>query len=296
MNPACHKPSILAVDDAASNIDVLVDLLEAPYDVLVALDGPSALEMVQEEEVDLILLDIMMPGMSGYDVCRRLKADPRLRDVPVIFLTAKSDEASIEQAYAVGGIDYVTKPFKQVELLARIRTQLDLRRLVKDLEFLASSDSLTGIYNRRRFFELATERFERGDDVCAAMIDIDNFKAINDSHGHAVGDQVITQVAHLIRAQLGDEMFVGRLGGEEFAILAPLWNPGEFFALVERIRQAVADLRIPAPDTPPQVRVSIGLACRSADMRSIDALLLEADEALYRAKVAGKNRTVRRRE
>jgi CheY-like chemotaxis protein len=127
------EKTILVVDDAEANVDILLAILKY-YDVIPSTSGEDALALVKEEKVDLILLDILMPGMDGLEVCRRLKADPATMDIPVIFITVKNDEKSIEEAYESGGVDYVTKPFKPVELLARVRTQLTLRETITDLQ------------------------------------------------------------------------------------------------------------------------------------------------------------------
>ena len=136
MENSDDKKTILVVDDTETNIDILLGLLDEKYDVLVAMDGESALEIADEEELDMVLLDIMMPGMDGYEVCEKLKANPKTHNIPIIFLTAKTDEDSIEKAYDVGGIDYVTKPFKPRELLMRIKTHLIYLETQKTLEML----------------------------------------------------------------------------------------------------------------------------------------------------------------
>ncbi|MCB1874971.1 MAG: diguanylate cyclase [Chromatiales bacterium] len=293
MNADEEEYTILTVDDNASNINILIEMLADRYDILVALDGNTALEIAREERVDLILLDIVMPVMTGFDVCQTLKQDPATRDIPVIFLTAKTDDDSIEKAYAVGGIDYVVKPFRRVELSARIRTQLHLRTLMKDLEYLANHDPLTGVYNRRRFFELATALYGDHSQVCAAMIDIDNFKSINDAYGHPVGDEVIRLTAQTIGKHLDDDVIFGRIGGEEFALVSPKKERDRFFHAVEDIRNAFESIVVPGCEEPIQFRISCGVAEKSDRTHSVDGLLRHADEALYQAKTRGKNRTIR---
>ena len=148
--------TILVVDDTESNLDMILAILK-DYDVIASTSGEDALATVREEPVDLVLLDILMPGTDGFEVCRRLKASPETRDIPIIFITAKNDEETIEAAYDLGGTDYVTKPFRPKELLARVKVQLNLQRVIRELDFLAARDSLTGIYNRRKFFEIAEQ-------------------------------------------------------------------------------------------------------------------------------------------
>ncbi|MCK5680873.1 response regulator, partial [bacterium] len=190
--------TILAVDDTVTNLDILVDLLH-DYDVIEATSGDEALEIVDEEKIDLILLDIMMPGMDGYTVCRKLKESEKSQDIPIVFITARSDEDAIEKAYDAGGVDYVTKPFKPKELRARVKIQLEHQEMIDKLEYLASHDPMTGIYNRRKFFELANRKFtDNSENLYAAMMDIDNFKKINDTYGHPTGDLVIKAVTGII--------------------------------------------------------------------------------------------------
>lgn len=285
---------ILIVDDTEINIDILVGILNQ-YDILVATDGYSAIEILKEEKVDLILLDIMMPEISGYDTCRIIKKDPALSDIPVIFLTAKIDEDSIEEAYEVGGIDFVTKPFKPRELLARIKTQVNLKALLFKLEHMASYDSMTGIYNRRKFFELANEKFAlNSQNLSAVMIDIDNFKKINDTYGHPVGDVVIKEAVNCIDSLVkNSNVILARLGGEEFVLLYEDTNYEEIIQEVERIRKVIEQLEIKISDEIKiRFTISSGIAQCTNSVKTIDELLKNSDEALYDAKNAGRNRLI----
>ncbi|MFA6137548.1 MAG: diguanylate cyclase [Sulfurimonas sp.] len=288
------KRTILAVDDTETNIDILLNLLGDDYDITVALSGESALEIANTEPLDLILLDIMMPQMDGYEVCEILKANDKTKDIPVIFITAKTDEDSIEKAYEVGGIDYVTKPFKPRELTARVKTQLNLKFLIEDLEFIASYDQMTGIYNRRKFFELAEKRFElNADDMYVAMIDIDKFKLINDTYGHPTGDAVINKVTQTIGEHLDSESIFGRLGGEEFAIVCNNKSLDEITKKLELIRTAVSSFEL-CSDNNKNIKctISTGYAKAKSETKNLDALLKEADIALYEAKGSGRNRII----
>lgn len=286
-----NTPIILAVDDKVDNLDILTSLL-ADYDVRDVTDAASAWRILDHTPVDLILLDIMMPDIDGFELCCQFQADERTRGIPVIFISAMSDEASISRAFEVGGKDYVTKPFRPRELLARVKTHLELKFLMQRLHDLAYFDALTGIANRRRFFDLATALFEAPGDLQAVMLDIDHFKQVNDRHGHAVGDMVLRMVADTIGALLPPEAVFGRLGGEEFAILFPSPDPDAVLAAMDGIRQAVADLVIPLEVGTLTCTISCGLASRTADTRNIDALLHDADLALYQAKGSGRNRVI----
>ena len=284
-------PVILAVDDKVENLDILTSLLQ-DYDVRDVTDAASAWRILDHSLVDLILLDIMMPDIDGFELCRQFQADERTRAIPVIFISAMSDEAAISRAFEVGGKDYVTKPFRPRELLARVKTQLELKFLMQRLHDLAYLDALTGIANRRRFFDLAAVLFDGPGDLQAVMLDIDHFKQVNDRHGHAVGDQVLRLVADTIGVRLPPEAVLGRLGGEEFAILFPSADPDAVLGAVDTIRQAVADLAIPLEEGTLTCTISCGLASRTPDTRNIDALLHDADQALYQAKGSGRNRVI----
>jgi len=285
--------TILLVDDTEQNIDILVGLLR-DYDLLVALDGASALEIVKEEAIDLILMDILMPEMDGFETCRRLKKMEQGKDIPVIFITAKTDEESIEAAYDIGGLDYVTKPFKPKELLARVRTQLKVKQLIDNLETLSSRDAMTGIYNRRKFFELGEVLFnDSKPSVSAIMLDIDKFKAINDKYGHPVGDIVIKDVTQAIGKRLPESAIFGRLGGEEFAIVWSFDSWLEACELTEALRVAVAQLEITSYEGDSlNLTISCGLAGFKPSFHCLQDLLKAADEALYQAKGSGRNKSI----
>jgi len=252
-----------------------------------------AIEIANSELLDLILLDIMMPKIDGYDVCKQLKQNPQTQGIPVIFLTAKTDEDSIEKAYEVGGSDYVSKPFKPKELMARVKTQLDLQSMIKNLEYLSSRDTMTGILNRRKFFELAQERFEiQQNNLFAVMIDIDKFKNINDTYGHHVGDIVIKKMSMMIEDMLPSESIFGRLGGEEFAIVCNSENKTIIFELIETIRKTIKQESIVAESKFIQFTISSGIAQYHKNFITIDDLLKEADTMLYEAKATGRDKTI----
>lgn len=282
------KATILVVDDTKENIHILLALLE-DYDVLVALSGQKALQMVEKNDIDIILLDIMMPEMDGYEVCNILKANPDTKNIPILFITAKTDEESIEKAYDVGGIDYVTKPFKPKELLARLKTQLENQRLIKELDHLASRDTMTGIYNRRKFFELGTKLFNSTDDIFATMIDIDKFKNINDQYGHPFGDVVIKSVTQNISNQILPDAIFARLGGEEFAILCKADSIDEVHHKIKSIRAIIENLEKTYEDKIVKFTISNGISQKQSG-DTIDSLLKRADEALYEAKGTGRNK------
>ncbi|MEA3333322.1 MAG: diguanylate cyclase [Pseudomonadota bacterium] len=284
---------ILAVDDTVTNLDILVGLLN-DYDVIEATGGVEALEIVAEEEVDLILLDIMMPGMDGYAVCRKLKENEKTKDIPIIFITSKTDEDAIEKAYDTGGVDYVTKPFKPKELLARVKIQLAHQEMIEKLELMASHDPMTGIYNRRKFFELANRKFsESTENLYAAMIDIDKFKKINDIYGHPTGDRVIKAVTAIIGENIDEGSVFGRLGGEEFAVVCSHPDQECVVERLELIRKKIEQLELRS-ESGELIRctVSEGVAKADKTIGNLDELLQLADEMLYKAKGSGRNKAV----
>jgi len=289
-----NRQTILLVDDTETNIDILLELLGDEYDVMVALSGQGALEIVKDDKIDLILLDIMMPEMDGYEVCQILKNDNSTKDIPVIFITAKTDEDSIEKAYEVGGVDYVTKPFKPRELIVRVKTHIKLKNLIENLEYMASYDEMTGIYNRRKFFSLATKKFEESKkDLYAVMMDIDKFKNINDTYGHPIGDKVIKLVTKIIGESVQSDSIFGRIGGEEFAIICSASSKEYVINSMESIRDNISKASV-LTDNNEVVKFTIsnGISKVTDETSSVDNFLKEADIALYEAKGSGRNKVI----
>ena len=295
--------TILIVDDTDTNIEILSELLGNDYEVMASLDGEFALEIANDDMPDLILLDIIMPGMDGYEVCKKLKDNPKTKNIPVIFITSKEDENSIEKAYDIGGIDYVTKPFKPKELLARVKTQLKMRELISDLEKsqmelkqLASTDSMTKLYNRRYFTEIS-ESFLNLDkrnktNTSIIMLDIDKFKNVNDTYGHKVGDDVIISLASILQAQSRKSDIVCRWGGEEFVILFPHTNLEGASVIAQEIRVTVENSLLQVEDNK-ELKFTVSIGISVVDIENdlnIEASINRADEALYEAKESGRNR------
>lgn len=286
-----EEKTLLLVDDTKENIHMLLEILK-DYDLLVALNGEKALELSREEKIDLILLDIVMPGMDGYTTCKALKRDKKTKKIPVIFSTAKTDEDSIERAFDVGAVDFITKPFKPKEILSRVKTHLQIQDLIAHLNHISSFDTMTEIYNRRRFFEKATRLFDtRKMELFGVIMDIDRFKRVNDTYGHPTGDRVIKEVASLLKEYLPKEAVYGRIGGEEFAALFPSSDPQQAKQDMESLRKAVGELEIPGPNHERiKTSISLGLVRATEDHKDIDALLRDADQGLYASKQSGRNR------
>ncbi len=285
--------TILLVDDIEENIRTVLGILDN-YDIIPCTSGTEALEILKEEQVDLILLDIMMPEINGYQVCEKVRAISELQEIPIIFLTARQDEDSIEKAYDVGAHDYVTKPFLPRELKARVDFQLKFHFTMKKLEYIASHDQMTGIFNRRRFFEIAKAMFTESprESLYTIMLDIDHFKRINDKYGHAVGDTALKEVTAAIASVLPEGACFARLGGEEFAIAIRGQNNDAINTLAESIRSKVELTPIIADDVSFNCSISMGVSQNDSAYSNIDELLNAADQALYEAKDSGRNRSI----
>lgn len=284
-----HKPTILIVDDEKINLNILIELLDDDYEVSVALNGIKALKLVEKKDIELILLDIMMPDMDGYEVCKILKSSQNTKDIPILFITAKTDDKSIVAGFEMGGIDYITKPFRPVELKARVKTHLKLSQTLKSLDYMATRDFMTGIYNRRKFFELGQELCQVSENLFAIMMDIDKFKNINDDYGHPFGDIVIKSITNIISQYIPEEAIFGRLGGEEFAILYVADSMAMIVEKIEEIRKAIEDLEEKHDETMVKFTISNGITKKHTN-DTLDDLLKRADKALYEAKGSGRNR------
>ena len=291
--------TILVVDDTIANLDILVELF-SDYDVIDTASGSEALAIVKEEKVDLILLDIMMPNMDGYEVCQKLKSNASTKDIPIIFITAKTDEESIEKAYSIGGSDYVTKPFRPKELLARVKRELQLKSYQEELKMLASIDPMTKLYNRRYFNEIAKDILagerNNGCELSLMILDIDKFKNINDTYGHTIGDDVIIFISDILRESQRKSDVVCRYGGEEFVILLPETSLENAVFVAEKIRKRIAKSIVSiSGEESFTVSVSIGVSIIDIlNESNIEAVLKRADDALYEAKNLGRNRVCKR--
>jgi diguanylate cyclase (GGDEF)-like protein len=298
--------NILIVDDVEDNVEILEDLLTFDgHNVQSVRSGEAALKRVRESRPDLILLDILMPGMDGFEVCTRLKADESTRDIPVVFVTSMGDIEYKVKGFKVGGVDYINKPFHHAEILVRVNTHITMLRLRRhleeqnaELERLANTDYLTNLYNRRRFFQAAEDEFAGSirsrNPISISLMDLDFFKRINDTYGHMVGDQVLIHIAKIIRMHCRVSDVAARYGGEEFIILHPSIDRQNAFQVAERIRKGVEAKPYISEEDEISVTLSAGVVDTQvrSDVKRIDDILGLADKALYRAKDAGRNRVV----
>jgi diguanylate cyclase (GGDEF)-like protein len=295
---APSRPVVLIVDDAVENIAALGAALRGDYDVRFATGGAEALRLIEAGPIDLVLLDVMMPGLDGYEVCQRLKASEATQELPVIFLTARDDIEGETRGFEVGAVDYITKPFNVAVVRARVRTHVELKRKSDLLAATALVDGLTGIANRRRFDQELEREWRRsmrsGQPVALIMIDLDHFKAYNDAYGHLAGDECLAAVASALAGALGRAgECVARFGGEEFAAILPGCDADGALAAASQLRAAVAALGIEhrASSTAAHVTLSLGVAAGIATRGEAAAALLDAaDRALYQAKQEGRDR------
>lgn len=292
------RPKLLLVDDVRANLLLLAKVLGQDYDCRLATDGADALEQAVADPPDLILLDVLMPGLDGYEVCRRLKFDPRTAYIPVIFLTNLSEEEDEKAGLEAGAIDYIAKPFRLPIVRARVRNHLELKRRGDLLEKLAGLDGLTGVPNRRRFDEMLAAEWHRAQrhdaPLALIMIDIDFFKAYNDHYGHPQGDDCLRKVASAMSTVLRRASdFLARYGGEEFAAILADTPLDEAMLVAEHMRRRIEEQAIPHgySQIAPYVTISLGVAAVTPKGdHSAAELLAAADAALYRAKDAGRNR------
>lgn len=294
---ASRRARLLVVDDQPINIRALYEVFSPDHDVFMATNGAQALEFCQQTPPDLVLLDVVMPELSGLEVCRALKADPETQSIPVIFVTSLDDPAEEAACWDAGGVDFITKPINALTVRNRVRAHLTLKQQSDLLRRMAWVDGLTGVANRRQFDERLVREWQRcrrgGQPLSAGIIDIDYFKAYNDTYGHLAGDDCLRQVAGAIERSLmrpGD--LVARTGGEEFTCLLPEIDLNGARFAVENVERAVRALGIAhSASEHGMVTVSIGVATAlPAGEETAESLLMRADNGLYGAKRAGRAR------
>ena len=292
------KPTILVVDDMTTTLLLLHDLLKDTYEVKIANSGTKALEILESpNDIDLILLDIEMPDINGYDVCKRIKNNETIKNIPIIFITGRTSQEDEEYGLNLGAIDYITKPFNKAIVKLRIKNYLDLKIKNDMLEKLSMYDGLTNIRNRRFFDETFEKTFSEikrdKKSLAVLMIDIDFFKPYNDNYGHGQGDETLRKVAKALEKTIKRASdFVARYGGEEFVILLKDINKDGVEAVANNLLNAVRELKITHEFSKIEnyVTVSIGVSYynSSSDITKLE-LLLKADETLYNVKNSGRN-------
>lgn len=292
------EKTVLIIDDSPINIEHLAQVLKSEYNIKVANSGESGIAAAYSQRPDLILLDIVMPNMDGYEVCRRLKAGDGTRKIPIIFISSKTETEDETRGLELGAVDYIIKPFRTPIVRARVRTHIQLKHNSDLLEKLALIDALTNLPNRRRFEQILKREWARcrrsQEPISIVILDIDHFKQFNDHYGHLAGDRCLRRVARALPIPLkrpADSIF--RYGGEEFIAVLPETDHSVALNLAEEIRLQVAKLSIPHVDgiaDHPYITVSLGVTTTTPSSRSTPSTLVQlADQMLYVAKNAGRN-------
>lgn len=294
---------ILIVDDSRLIAHVAKTILtKQGHEVILAQDGLAGLQAAKSEHPDLILLDLIMPVMDGYQVCQGLKEEDSTKEIPIIMLTSKAEPADKVKGLELGALDYVVKPFDEGELIARVNIQLRLKQLYealqeknRQLRELANRDGLTGLYNHRYFHEQLSKDFLRArryhESLSCILLDIDYFKKFNDTYGHQTGDIVLSTLGQVIRDSIRDSDFAARYGGEEFALVLYHADRPTAINVAERLRQMVEHCEVRDKDHVLHVTISLGVATFPHEQISNPKQIVEcADKALYKAKENGRNR------
>ncbi|MGC3998461.1 MAG: diguanylate cyclase [Anaeromyxobacter sp.] len=290
------RPRLLVADDEADARDVLAQVLHPDYEVVAAADGQEAVDLARAERPDVILLDLNMPRLDGFQALERLRADPATLDIPVIFVSARSDDAVKVRSLDLGAVDYLQKPFSERELRARVERTLRLVRSQSALRELAQTDALTGLANFRAFRARIDEEVKRArryrTPLTCVMADMDNLKPINDGLGHAAGDRAIAAVAAVIREELRETDFGARYGGDEFVVLLPHTSGEEGRVFAERACARLKDTELEIAGRRVRLGASFGVAwlAPEAGDDAAEALMHAADAALYAAKRDGRGR------
>jgi diguanylate cyclase (GGDEF)-like protein len=292
-----RRPTILVVDDEHLYLELIADILGEDYKVLVADEGMTGMEIAVENLPQLILLDLMMPGIDGFEVYRCLKADPRTWEIPVIFITGMGDVATETKGLRMGAVDYINKPINPDLVKARVNTQINFKLMRDKLVTMAATDGLTGLANRFHFDGMLAYEYARhlrsGEELALIMLDIDHFKVFNDTFGHISGDECLREVAKaMTRTVSRTTDLIARYGGEEFAVLLPDTCLRGAVVIAERVRNCIGDLVLPQRDANSgHITASLGVVSgRFLQGSSIVDVLAEADIQLYTAKAGGRNR------
>jgi diguanylate cyclase (GGDEF)-like protein len=322
-NDKNQRYKILIVDDVPKNIQVAANILQKEgYQMAFAQNGETALAQTKKIHFDLILLDIMMPEMDGYEVCHHIRQGSKNKDIPIIFLSAKNDSESIIKGFELGAMDYVAKPFNGAELLARVKTHLELfrsRKVLKEtnerlqLEInerikaeeelkrskeeyyqLSIHDNLTGLYNTRYLYKnlekLTQDSKTKKEPYSLIFMDIDNFKHVVDTHGHLNGSQALSEVAKTIILCISSPSFGVAYGGDEFVSVLPGFSKEGAMQKAEEIRSKMREtIYLPGVGEGVSLSASFGVATYPDDAENITHMLASADQAMFHIKTTGKN-------
>ncbi len=287
---------VLVVDDNPQNIRLLKEILEDEQFIVITAEESSDVDfIVKHTKPDVILLDIMMPVMDGFEVCQRLKTDNDIKDIPVIMVTAKTEANDVKKALETGAFDYIKKPIDEIEVVARVQSALRYKYQLDRFKELATKDGLTSIYNHALVIELFEKELfkqtQTHQTLSFVMLDIDYFKKINDTYGHTSGDIVLKELAAILISSVDSNAIVGRYGGEEFCLVLPDSNCDNAGRICEQLRLAVEDHTFYADSHIIKITISIGIYNKLPDDNTdLHSVIQNADQALYKAKQNGRNR------
>ena len=291
-----NRATILIVDDMSTNLMMLSDILKDDYNIKISKTGEKAIELCKNLDIDLVLLDIEMPLMNGYEVCKNLKNYEKTKNIPIIFVSAKNSEEDEEYGLNLGAIDYISKPFSKVIIKARVKNQIKLKQKTELLEKLSNYDGLTNIKNRRYFDDRLTQVYKdskiKNTNLALMMIDIDFFKPYNDNYGHGKGDEALKIVAKTLENSVLNTLdrpndLVARYGGEEFVVLLSNIDLKELEEISNRLVKAIRDANIEHKFSKVASYLTISLGAvlyKSSNDLSIASIMKSADEALYEVK------------
>lgn len=299
--------TLLLVDDTPVNLEIASNILvNEGYEIYIADSGIAALELLDKKKIDLILLDIMMPDMDGFETYLKIQEREHTKNIPVIFLSAKVDMETIAEGFDLGGVDYLRKPFNAKELKARVKAHVDLKKTreelkdksiklenaYEELRVLSSFDPTTKLPNRRdtiRIIENEQIRFERNRRTFSiAITDIDFFKRINDIYGNNYGDFVLAKIADIFRNNIRKQDYIGRWGGDEFIFVFPETNIEGAVTILEKLRQAIENSSLVEGVNDTKITMTFGVAQYNT-AKDINNLVFNADNALYIGKAQGGN-------
>ena len=288
--------TVLVIEDHPDQRDLLAIVLQREgYRVVTASNGVEALDKLESENVQIALSDIMMPKMDGFELIKQVRSNPSLKSIYLILITARIQEGDRVRGLDLGADDYITKPFSFSELLARIRVGSRVVQYQQHLEYQTQVDSLTGLFNRRAFENKMNEEFERSkryhNQLSILILDIDNFKMINDTYGHHGGDAALVKISETLRERTRQSDFPSRYGGEEFVLVLPETDQDNALQVANKIHESIRRNSFGTTTRPFTLTVSIGVSSTSAQVYSDwRDLVADADRALYLAKNSGKDR------